>query len=93
VVVAGLPIILLLVLWLPRRVAWVTEATAAQRLLRAGPAAAELLAARAVARQPLRRLSRLAPETVVGWRAGHPEATAELARLELAELGLRDIPA
>jgi hypothetical protein len=87
--VACVPALLLLAIWLPRRLAWVVEASAAARLRRAGPAAAELLAARAVARQPLRRLSRLAPETVAGWKAGQPAATAELAGLELAELGLR----
>jgi hypothetical protein len=87
--VAGVPLLLLLALWLPRRLAWVVEASAATRLRRAGPAAADLLAARAVARQPLRRLARVSPETVAGWRSGHPAATAELARLELAELGLR----
>lgn len=89
VMVAAVPVVLLLALWLPRRVAWVLEASAAHRLLQAGPGAVELLAARAVARQPLRRLSRLAPETVAGWRAGRPAATAELADLELAALGLR----
>jgi hypothetical protein len=91
--VAGVPVLLLLVVWLPRRVAWVVEASAAARLRRAGPAAAELLAARAIARQPLRRLARLDPETVAGWRAGQPAATAELAQLELAELGLHGHPA
>ena len=88
VVVAAVPILLLLALWLPRRLAWVVEASAAHRLMRAGPAAAELLAVRALARQPLRRLARLGPDVVTGWRSGDPAATDRLARLELDELGL-----
>jgi hypothetical protein len=87
-VVAGVPVVLLLALWLPRRAAWVVEATAAARLVRAGSASAELLAVRALARQPLHRLARVGPETLAGWKAGNPVATAELARLELAEIGL-----
>lgn len=88
VVVAAVPILLLLALWLPRRLAWVVEASAAHRLMRAGPAAAELLAVRALARQPLHRLARLCPDVVTGWRSGDPAATDRLARLELDELGL-----
>lgn len=88
VVVAAVPILLLLALWLPRRLAWVVEASAAHRLMRAGPAAAELLAVRALARQPLHRLARLGPDVVTGWRSGDPAATDRLARLELDELGL-----
>lgn len=89
VLVAALPIVLLLAIWLPRRIAWVVEASAASRLVRTAPGAADLLAVRALARQPLRGLARLDPSVVHGWKAGDPAATAVLARLELAELGLR----
>ncbi|MGH8895305.1 MAG: hypothetical protein ACRDWY_18660, partial [Actinomycetes bacterium] len=89
VMVATAPILLLLALWLPRRLAWVVEASAAHRLMRAGAASTELLAVLALARQPLRRLARLGPDVVTGWRAGDPEAAGALARLELDELGLR----
>jgi hypothetical protein len=88
-VVALVPIVLLLALWLPRRIAWVVEASAATRLMRSGSASAELLAVRALARQPLRRLAGLGPDVVHGWRAGDPEAMDTLAALELDELGLR----
>jgi hypothetical protein len=88
ILVASLPILLVLGLWLPRRLAWVVEATAASRLVRRAPGAADLLAVRALARQPLRELARLDPAVVQGWKAGSPTATAVLARLELAELGL-----
>jgi len=88
ILVAGVPILLLLLLWLPRRASWIVEASAAHRLLRTGPAGADLLAVRALARQPLRRLAKLDPAVVRGWKADDPAATAELARLELDELGL-----
>ena len=89
IMVAAVPIIVLLVLWLPHRLAWVVEASAASRLLRRSPAAAELLAVRALARQPLRRLARLEPHVVADWKVGDLAATEELAQLELDELGLR----
>jgi hypothetical protein len=89
VLVAAVPVLLLLSIWLPRRVAWVVEASAASRLVRRSPGAVDLLAVRALARQPLRELARLDPAVVAGWKAGEPDATAALAALELDELGLR----
>lgn len=88
VLVALVPILLLLAVWLPRRISWVVEASAASRLLRGSAAGADLLAVRALARQPLQRLAALGPDVVAGWKAGDPEATDRLARLELDELGL-----
>jgi hypothetical protein len=90
ILVAAVPILLLLALWLPRRLAWVSEASAASRLVRRAPGAADLLAVRALARRPLQELARLDPAVVQGWKAGDPAATAALARLELDELGLRE---
>jgi hypothetical protein len=90
ILVAAVPILLLLALWLPRRLAWVSEASAASRLVRRAPGAADLLAIRALARQPLQELARLDPAVVQGWKAGDPAATAALARLELGELGLNE---
>jgi len=89
VMVALVPIVFVLAIWLPRRLSWVIEASAAKRLMRAGPAATELLAVRALAKQPLQRLARLRPEVVTGWKAGDAASTAALASLELDELGLR----
>ncbi len=88
VLVAAVPIVILLAVWLPRRLAWVVEASAAARLMRQPAGAADLLAVRALARQPLRQLARLDPAVVPGWKAGDPDATAALARLELDQLGL-----
>ncbi len=90
VLVAAVPIVILLAVWLPRRLAWVMEASAAARLVRGSAAASDLLAVRALARQPLRDLARLDPAVLTAWKAGDPAATATLARLELAELGLRE---
>jgi len=87
--VAGMILLVLLLAWLPRRAAWVVEASAATRLVRRSDGAADLLAVRALARQPLPVLARLDPSVVSGWKAGDPAATERLARLELEELGLR----
>jgi hypothetical protein len=85
VLVAAVPIVALLVAWLPRRVAWAREAGAAGRLRLAG-ADLELFALRAVANRPLRQLRRVTPDPAGALRAGDYEA---LADLELRALGLR----
>jgi len=74
--------------WLPWRVRWVLRARAAQRLIgdAADPA---LFALRALTNRSLRQLHRVHPDPARAWRAGDPAATAALARLELAALGLR----
>lgn len=90
VIVVAVPVVLVLVLWLPQRVAWVREATAARRLLRAGGEhGLDLIALRALARQPLGRLSKVAPDPVRAWRERDPVVVDDLAGLELAELGMR----
>jgi len=64
-VLAGAPILLLLAVWLTLRLGWVVEASAATRLRRTGTAGAELLAVRALASQPLRRLARVDPASPI----------------------------
>ncbi|WP_344874774.1 hypothetical protein [Allokutzneria multivorans] len=81
-VVVLLPLVLLLATWLPWRVRFVREATAAVKLLRLGDAR-ELLAARAIANLPLKRLTNA---DAVAWRRGELDALAER---ELVRLGLR----
>ena len=88
VVVAAVPIVALLLVWLPRRVTWVREAGAASRL-RLDGADLELFAVRAVANRPLRELYRVTPDPAGDLRAGAFEA---LADLELRALGLRAWP-
>jgi hypothetical protein len=88
VLVAAVPIIALLLVWLPRRVAWAREAGAASRL-RLDGADLELFALRAVANRSLRDLHRVTPDPAGALRAGEFEA---LADLELRALGLRAVP-
>ena len=90
VVLVLLPVGWLAARWLPWRLDWAREATAARRLLSAEPEP-ELLAARALATAPLPALARLPAGTAAGWRAGDPAAVHALAELELRRLGLRAI--
>jgi hypothetical protein len=85
VVVAVVPIVALLLVWLPSRVSWAREAGAAGRLRMDG-ADLELFAIRAVANRPLRDLRRVTPDPAGDLRAGEYQA---LADLELRALGLR----
>jgi hypothetical protein len=85
VVVAAVPVVALLLVWLPRRVGWAREATAASGLRR-DPADLELFALRAVANRPLRQLRRVTADPAGALRAGD---YAGLAALELRALGLR----
>jgi hypothetical protein len=85
ILVAAVPVVALLVAWLPRRVGWMREAGAASRLRLAG-ADLELFAFRAVANRPLRELRRVTPDPAGALRSGDYEA---LADLELRSLGLR----
>jgi hypothetical protein len=79
---------IVLVRWLPGRLAWAREAAAATRAL-SGPDAVEVFAVRALARRSTVELAALPTATVTSWRAGDPDATAALAALELRSLGLR----
>ncbi|WP_030431926.1 hypothetical protein [Allokutzneria albata] len=81
-VVVLLPLVLLLATWLPWRIRFIREASAAVALLRHGDAR-ELLAARAIANLPLKHLSNA---DAVAWRNGELDALAER---ELVRLGLR----
>jgi hypothetical protein len=83
-----LPVGWLVLRWLPWRLRWVREASAAGRL-HSGRPDLELLAARALATAPLPRLAALPEGTGAGWRGGDPAAVRALAALELDRLGLR----
>lgn len=88
---AGVPILLALALWVPLRLTWIRAASIADRLRR-HPGGNELLALRALATAPLRRLAELDSNVVAGWRTGDRQAVDDLAELELARLGLRLSP-
>ena len=77
-----------LVWWLPRRLAWIDRASAAARI-RGGPAGKDLLALRALATQPLTKLASMDPDIAAAWRRGDADAVDRLAKLELSGIGLR----
>ncbi|GGS49442.1 MULTISPECIES: hypothetical protein [Actinokineospora] len=80
----AVPALALALTWLPRRVRFARDATAAARLRAQGRAGLELLAARALVNQPLPRLARL---RTTDWT--DPGTVATLADWELRRLGLR----
>ena len=88
VVLVVLPVGWLLLRWLPWRIDYSREASAAVRLAQGAPDL-ELLAARALARVSLRQLAALPPGTGAAWREGDPAAVRALAALELRRLGLQ----
>ncbi|MCA1984733.1 hypothetical protein [Nocardioides nematodiphilus] len=87
VMVVLLPVVLLLVFYLPPRIRFVRRATAGQRLLDAG-AGPDLFALRALTNQPLHVLARIDEDPVAGWRRHDPAVIERLARLELSAAGL-----
>jgi hypothetical protein len=74
--------------WLPLRLRWKRRAGAAA-VLATAPAGRDLLALRALANQPVRRLTKLSPEVAEGWRRGDEATVEALAELELRRLGVR----
>jgi hypothetical protein len=82
------PVLVVLLVWLPLRLRWIRRASAAVGL-REGTAGRDLLALRALATQPLRRLAAIGPDPVGAWRSGDESTVDALARLELRRLGVR----
>jgi hypothetical protein len=87
-IVLVIPLGVVLLGWLPRRLEWMRRAGAAVAI-RNQPAGADLLALRALATRPLNELAGLGPDIAQSWRAGDRSAVDALAALELRELGLR----
>jgi hypothetical protein len=84
-VVAGCPVLLVLLRWLPARLAFAREHRAAVALR----ADVELWALRAALHRPLTELAGLGPDAVGRWRRGEPGAADALAALERRSVGLR----
>jgi hypothetical protein len=82
------PVLLLLVPWLPRRVADVLRSRAGQRYVDSG-AALDLFALRALASQPTHLLAALGPDPAGAWRSGDATVISKLAEVELRRSGLR----
>jgi hypothetical protein len=83
VVLGAMPV---LIVWLPVRVRY---ARLARSAVTARAVDTDLLALRAIARRPVRRLLRVAPDPAGSWRRDDRDVVRELAALELRSLGLR----
>ena len=92
IAVATIPILAVLVFYVPRRWRFVREATAGQRFIDSS-ADLELFALRAMAHQPMHRLARVSDDPVRAWRDGRSDVVRALAMLELADAGLTAPPA
>jgi hypothetical protein len=88
VVVAAVPVLIAVLLWVPPRLRFMRRAAAAQAFLDAD-ADLRLFALRAMANQPMHRLARVSDDPVAAWRADDARVVRALAELELADAGLR----
>lgn len=88
----AIPVALLLLIWLPWRVRFVTEASAALQFIDADEDL-ELFALRAMANVPTHQLAAISSDPVGEWRAGNRDVIRRLARLELDRSGLPMPPA
>ena len=87
VLTALVPIVLVGRRYVPWRVRFLRDATAADRVLR-GDADLELFAWRAVTTMPLHRVARVSDDPVGAIRRGEADVVRRLAALELGRLGL-----
>jgi hypothetical protein len=87
-VVALIPILLVVWIWLRRRLRWARRATEARNLSRLedGP---DILALRALMNADYRDIREIDREPVDAWRRGDKKVMRELAQLELREAGVR----
>jgi hypothetical protein len=83
-----IPILLLLLVYLPSRIRFVRRATAGQRFLDSG-ADLDLFALRAMSHQPLHVLAKVSSDPAGAWRRDESDVVDRLARLELHAAGLR----
>ncbi|KQV24971.1 hypothetical protein [Yonghaparkia sp. Root332] len=86
-VVALLPLLVLALVWALPRVLFARRSGLVRRMLAQG-LTADTLAARALARQPLRALVGVHPDPAAAWRAGDPDVVRALAGLELRRAGV-----
>lgn len=86
-IIIALPVLTLVVTWLPLRWNFTRRATAAAHLRALGDDGLDLLALRALATQPLRRLASV-DDAATGWRQRDRDVIEKLAGHELARHGL-----
>ena len=90
VAVVAVPVVCLLLVWLPARWRFVARSLSAHRL--SGSAAGrDLLALRALASGTPGRVLRVDPDPVAAWRAGDPGVVGALAEVELRRAGVRGV--
>jgi NADPH-dependent glutamate synthase beta subunit-like oxidoreductase len=87
-VVFGIPVAIVVALWLPRRVRFYRQARASQVFLDS-TADLDLFALRAMASQPLYVLAAVSDDPVKAWLAGDRQVIDALAAIELRRNGLR----
>jgi hypothetical protein len=88
VAVAAIPVLVVVVFYLPARWRFAREAGAAQRFVDSDEDLT-LFALRAMTRQPMHRLARVSDDPVGAWRREDPDVVRRLALLELRDSGLR----
>jgi hypothetical protein len=84
----GIPVAMVVALWLPRRIRFYRQARASQAFLDS-TADLDLFALRAMASQPLYVLAAVSDDPVKAWRDGDRGVIDELAAIELRRNGLR----
>jgi hypothetical protein len=87
-VVFGIPVAIVVALWLPRRIRFYRQARASQVFLDS-TADLDLFALRAMASQPLYVLAAVSDDPVKAWLAGDRQVIDALAAIELRRNGLR----
>ncbi|MDQ3615551.1 MAG: hypothetical protein M3393_02800 [Actinomycetota bacterium] len=85
--VGAIPVLIALLAYLPRRWAFIRQATAGRQFLDASEDL-DLFALRAMARQPMHRLAKVSHDPAGAWRRGDEPVIHALAKLELADSGL-----
>jgi hypothetical protein len=90
--VALAPVLVVIAFWLPARWRFARRAGTSAELAQSA-AGEELLALRALVNRPMHELQRVAPDPLVAFRVGDPDAVRALARLELADAGVLDASA
>lgn len=86
--VFGIPVTILVAIWLPQRIRFFVRARAAQRFIDS-QADLDLFALRALANQPMHKLARVSADPVSAWRSGDRAVIDELAGLELRRSGMK----
>ncbi len=82
-----IPVAVVLIIWLPRRIGFLLRARAAQRFIDSG-ADLDLFALRAMANQPMQVLAKISDDPVRAWRTGDVPVIRRLAETELRRNGL-----